>query len=76
MGTRDDFEKKKVEDLAKIGKEYNNFPVLVIKVARVAGKKYNSINILLVESLEGMPPEPQYNVVGIATSSGSQFATR
>ena len=76
MGTRDDFEKKKVEDLAKIGKEYNNFPVLVIKVARVAGKKYNSINILLVESLEGMPPEPQYNVVGIATNSGSKFATK
>ena len=76
MGTRDDFEKKKVEDLAKIGKEYNDFPVLVIKVARVAGKKYNSINILLVESLEGMPPQPQYNVVGIATNSGSKFATK
>ncbi len=76
MGTRDDFERKKVEDLAKKGKEYNNFPVLVVKVARVAGKKYNSINILLVESLEGMPPQPQYNVVGIATNSGSKFATK
>jgi len=76
MGTRDDFERKKVEDLAKKGKEYNNFPVLVVKVARVAGKKYNSINILLVESLDGMPPQPQYNVVGIATNSGSKFATK
>ena len=76
MGTRDDFEKKKVEDLAKIGKEYNDFPVLVIKIMKVAGKEYNSINVLLVESLDGMPPEPQWNVVGIATSSGSGFATK
>jgi len=76
MGTRDDFEKKKVEDLAKIGQDYNDFPVLVIKVMKVAGKEYNSINILLVESLEGMPPEPKWNVVGIATSSGSGFATK
>ncbi len=76
MGTRDDFEKKKVEDLAKKGKEYNDFPVLVIKVMKVAGKEYNSINILLVESLEGMPPEPKWNVVGIATNSGSGFSTK
>ena len=76
MGTRDDFEKKKVEDLAKIGKDYNDFPVLVIKLMKVAGKEYNSINVLLVESLEGMPPEPKWNVVGIATSSGSGFATK
>lgn len=76
MGTRDDFEKKKVEDLAKKGKEYNNFPVLVIKVMKVSGKEYNSINILLVESLEGMPPEPKWNVVGIATNSGSSFGTK
>ena len=76
MGTRDDFEKKKVEDLAKIGKEYNDFPVLVIKIMKVSGKEYNSINVLLVESLDGMPPEPQWNVVGIATSSGSGFATK
>jgi len=76
MGTRDDFEKKKVEDLAKLGKEYNDFPVLVIKVMKVTGKEYNSINILLVESLEGMPPEPKWNVVGIATNSGSGFSTK
>ncbi len=76
MGTRDDFEKKKVEDLAKLGKEYNDFPVLVIKVMKVSGKEYNSINILLVESLEGMPPEPKWNVVGIATNSGSGFSTK
>ncbi len=76
MGTRDDFEKKKVEDLAKIGKEYNDFPVLVVKIMKVSGKEYNSINVLLVESLDGMPPEPQWNVVGIATNSGSGFATK
>jgi hypothetical protein len=43
---------------------------------KVAGKEYNSINILLVESLEGMPPEPKWNVVGIATNSGSGFSTK
>lgn len=76
MGTRDDFEKKKVEDLAKLGKEYNDFPVLVIKINKVAGKSYNTINILLVESLTGMPPKPQWMSVGIATNSGSSFATK
>ena len=76
MGTRDDFEKKKVEDLAKIGKEYNDFPVLVIKLNKVAGKSYNSINILLVESISGMPPQPQWMSVGISTNSGSKFATK
>lgn len=76
MGTRDDFEKKKVEDLAKLGKEYNDFPVLVIKINKVAGKSYNTINILLVESLSGMPPKPQWMSVGIATNSGSSFATK
>tara|TARA_Y100000361_G_scaffold55389_2_gene48325 strand:- start:327 stop:2690 length:2364 start_codon:yes stop_codon:yes gene_type:complete len=76
MGKRDDFEKKKVEDLSKVGKEYNNFPVLVIRINKVAGKSYNSVNILLVESLSGTPPEPEYMSIGISTNSGSKFATK
>ena len=71
-----DFEKKKVEDLSKVGREYNDFPVLVIRINKVAGKSYNSVNILLVESLSGTPPEPEYMSIGISTNSGSKFATK
>ena len=50
--------------------------MLVIRINKVAGKSYNSVNILLVESLTGTPPEPEYMSIGISTNSGSKFATK
>ena len=76
LGSRDKFIEKKAKELGDINLKYNDYPILVIRINKLS--PHNSVNLFLLNSveIEADHAVPTYLSVGIATSSGSKFATK
>lgn len=76
LGSRDKFIEKKAKELGDINLKYNDYPILVIRINKLS--PHNSVNLFLLNSVEIETDHavPTYLSVGIATSSGSKFATK
>jgi len=81
LGKRDEFETDKKEKLTTTNKDYNDYPVLVIRINKL--EPHNSVNLYLINSvdivndkLQGDHADPSWMNVSISTSSGSKFATK
>ncbi len=78
LGTRDDFTKTNQADLLQKGKSINDFYVVVIEITKVRNKLYNAVNVHLCTGFKDDKgkPNPVYQTMGIANSSGSNFSTK
>jgi hypothetical protein len=76
LGRRDDFESKKKEKLAATNLEYNDYPILVIRINKL--QPHNSVNLFLLNSVDIVADhaDPSWMNVTIATNSGSKFSTK
>ena len=76
LGKREDYQKKRVGELIEKGKEFNNFPWLVLSVQKSGGtEKFNTVGFKLISgfSEKGDEPTPEWLPYSVRTNSGSNF---
>ena len=76
LGKREDYQKKRVGELTEKGKEFNNFPWLVLSVQKSGGtEKFNTVGFKLISgfSEKGDEPTPEWLPYSVRTNSGSNF---
>jgi len=84
LGTRDDYKRDKTDELTQTGRDYNDFPVVVISVRKATSKSdttkqlYNVIHLKTVTDFKdvGGKPEPIYLLFELIADQSRSFTLK
>lgn len=84
LGKRDDFKRDKTNELTQTGRDFNDFPVVIISVKKATSRKdkskqlYNVIHLKTVTDFEdvGGKPEPKYLMFELIADQSRSFTLK